>query len=359
MPTRVHTLVRSRLVPLLALVVIAIASVAATSHIPTVSIDTVAEGESVTIRTHNFPPNQTFTVTMGPMGSRGINGTVVGTLQSGAGGELTATYTIPDALKSAARVSIRLQTSHTNPWYAYNWFFNSSGSSSNGTTPPPPVYAGIPTFSVTSVDATNSVTIETSNFPANQSFTVTMGKMGTRGVGGTVVGTLDSGAGGMLSATYAIPVELQGESRIAIRTQTSHANPYYAYNWFWNSTSSGAAPDNGSSGTGGEPVFAGIPTIRVCVVDAGSAVTIVTNNFPAGETFTVTMGDMFTRGVGGTVVGTLDAGSGGRVVATYSIPSGLQSNQRIAIRAQTAHSNPYYAYSWFWNSDATVCPVNQ
>jgi hypothetical protein len=358
MPTRVHTLVRSRLLPILALVAIAIASVAATSHIPTVSSDSVAVGESVTIRTHNFPPNQTCTVTMGPMGSRGINGTVVGTLQSGAGGTLTATYTIPDGLKDDAQVSIRLQTSHSNPWYAYNWFWNDTVATTpvDGTTP---AYTGIPTFRITSVEAGNSVTIETSNFPANQTFTVTMGKMFTRGIGGTVVGTLESGEGGTLTATYAIPAALQGDSRIAIRAQTSHSNPYYAYNWFWNTTADGGdgAPDDGSSGTGGIPGYVGIPTFTVCSVTQNDSVTIVTRNFPPNQTFTVTMGPMFSRGIGGTVVGTLDSGAGGRLVASYDIPAGLQGSYRVAIRTQTAHTNPYYAYNWFWNSTATVCPT--
>ena len=47
----------------------------------------------------------------------------------------------------------------------------------------------IPTFSITAVSVDNSVTILTSNFPAGDSFTVTMGAYGTKGVGGFIVGT--------------------------------------------------------------------------------------------------------------------------------------------------------------------------
>ena len=64
------------------------------SYVPTFSIVTVKPGESVTIRTNNFPPGQAFTVRMGPYGTYGINGEIVGTTDSGAGGSFEATYSI-------------------------------------------------------------------------------------------------------------------------------------------------------------------------------------------------------------------------------------------------------------------------
>ena len=66
--------------------------------IPTISISSVQAGQTVTIQTHNFPPNTTFNVTMGKMFTQGIGGISVGQIQSGSGGGLTATFTIPDAL---------------------------------------------------------------------------------------------------------------------------------------------------------------------------------------------------------------------------------------------------------------------
>jgi hypothetical protein len=63
-----------------------------------------------------------------------------------------------------------------------------------------------------------------------------MGPFGTQGIGGYVVGTLNSGAGGALTATFNIPSQLAGASQIAIRAQTAQANPFFAYNWFWNNT---------------------------------------------------------------------------------------------------------------------------
>jgi hypothetical protein len=80
------------------------------------------------------------------------------------------------------------------------------------------------------------VTIKTKDFPPNQTFQITMGAFGTQGIGGYQVGTLNSGAGGQLTATFNLPPQLVGASRIAIRAQTAHANPFFAYNWFYNTT---------------------------------------------------------------------------------------------------------------------------
>ena len=90
--------------------------------VPTFTIESVVRGQSVTIRTQNFPANQTFTVLMGPLGSLGVNGTPAGTTQSGAGGTLTATYTIPADLSGASFIAIRLQS--PSGYYSYNWFAN-------------------------------------------------------------------------------------------------------------------------------------------------------------------------------------------------------------------------------------------
>jgi len=320
--------------------------------IPTISVTSVKSGETVTIQTHNFPAGQTFTVRMNKMGTLGIGGIAVGTLDSGAGGSMSATFTIPDSLKGDAQVAIRLDSAQG--YYSYNWFYNNT----TGSVPPGnsgPVYTGIPTFKVTAVTAGEKVTIETNNFPANMTFAVTMGKMYTRGIGGINVGQIQSGNGGTLTATFDIPDALKNDARISIRAQTAHANPFYAYNWFHNATA-----DNGSGdGTGGaEPVYSGIPTFTVCTVTKDGDVTILTKNFPKNQTFAVTMGAMYTRGIGGTSVGTLASGDDTSARYTFNIPDGLKGAGRISIRAQTAHAYPFYAYNWFYNATTTTdfCP---
>jgi len=198
-------------------------------NIPTFSIKSVVKGEDVTITTYNFPKNVEFTVLMGKMWTRGINGIEVATLNSGEGGSFEATFDIPEELANEERIAIRLEG--TGGYYAYNWFWNNTAS----TPPAEPVdgYSGYPYFFITAVEKDTTVSIKAYNLPKDTDFTVLMGKMWTMGINGIEVTTLNSGEGGTLEATFAIPAELAGEQRIAIRLQ---GEVYYAYNWFWNNT---------------------------------------------------------------------------------------------------------------------------
>jgi hypothetical protein len=92
-------------------------------------------------------------------------------------------------------------------FFAYNWFYNNTTGvvtpvpptvtpGGPTLTPTSPPFTGIPTFSIQAVERDVSVTILTNNFPPNQNFTVRMGPYGTAGIGGTVVTTTNSGAGG-------------------------------------------------------------------------------------------------------------------------------------------------------------------
>ncbi len=201
--------------------------------IPTFNIVSVVKDDSVVIKTSNFPANRTFTVLMGKIGTKAVGGIEVGKTESGKGGSFEVTYKIPASLKGLSQIAIRMDSS---PFFAYNWFYNSSTGSSGGTggvtATPVPGYSGYPSFSIIAVDRDQSVTIRTKNLPPNVTFTVRMGKYGTGGAGGTQVTTTDSGNGGAIELTYLIPDGLKGLDRIAIRMESSAG--YYAYNWFWN-----------------------------------------------------------------------------------------------------------------------------
>jgi hypothetical protein len=92
----------------------------------------------------------------------------------------------------------------------------------------------IPTIEILSVVRNKRVSIQTNNFPAHTTFNVTMGRYGTKGIGGIEVATTESGSGGSFKVTYQIPYALRGQDRIAIRLQS--AAGYYSYNWFYNSS---------------------------------------------------------------------------------------------------------------------------
>lgn len=205
------------------------------SVIPTFSIVSVVTGTSVTIRTYSFPAYDSFDVLMGNMGTRGVNGIKVATIASGSGGSFTATFNIPAALAGRYKIAIRLQSNTGSGYYAYNWFHNyTSGGYTGG--PWIPGYGGYPTFSIASVVRNSTVTIVTYNLPPNDTYRVTMGPMGTRGIGGYVVDTINSGSGGSMTLTFNIPAQLAGSHRISIRLKSTSGSGYYAYNWFYNNT---------------------------------------------------------------------------------------------------------------------------
>jgi len=221
---------------------------------PTFTILSVIRNQSVTIQTYNLPPNDSFVVTMGPMGTRGVNGYIVATTDSGTGGSQQITYTIPTELYDSYQISIRMQSSLSG-YFAYNWFYNNTtggtggpevptptpgATATPGPTPtavplPAPGYTGYPTFSIVSVVRNQSVTIQTYNLPPTDTFVITMGPMGTRGINGYIVGTTDSGVGGSQQYSFAIPPELQNSYQISIRMQSPYSG-YYAFNWFYNNT---------------------------------------------------------------------------------------------------------------------------
>lgn len=312
--------------------------------IPTISIVSVNAGNSVTVRTHNFPANDTFVVTMGVIGSRGVGGIKVDTIDSGNGGSFDLSFKIPDPLTDDYQIAIRFQSPQSG-YFAYNWFYNTAGSTPGTGGPQPSVPSGYyPTFSIVSVNIDQNVTIQTSNLPPNDTFVVTMGPMGTRGINGTKVDTVDSGNGGSKQFKFKIPDNLKGSYQISIRMQ-SPVSGYYAFNWFYNNTSSG-----GTGGIPGPSLPAGtFPTFSIVSVVRDGSVTIRTNNLTANDTYVVRMGAMGTRAVNGIKVDTVDSGNGGVKEYTFKIPDALKGSYQIAVRMDSSLSG-YFAFNWFYNN---------
>lgn len=92
--------------------------------VPIFEITSVVKNKQVTIKTHNFPPDTEFVVTMGKIGTQGIDGKEVTRTDSGTGGSFTATYKIPKKFHDRQQIAIRLQSS--NGYFSYNWFYNST-----------------------------------------------------------------------------------------------------------------------------------------------------------------------------------------------------------------------------------------
>jgi hypothetical protein len=426
------------------------AKVSAEDDVPMISILGVTEDDKVTIETENFPANRDFIAWMGQFGTQGVDGIEVGTVNSGKGGNLKFTFSIPLSLQNEGKIAIRLE-SINGSYYAYNWFSNTTFGTHTGGTPAEEVPAqpeimpasvkedtlviikglnfpanetfdvimgeegskgiggiqvdildledettfihtfnipsslqgetkldirfesnesdlavyttfenqtgasggttedfndggtsDIPTIAILSIKEDESVTLKTYNFPAGRDIQVLMGEMGTRGIGGIQVTTFSSETGSSLTKTFDIPDALNGEYQIAIRLQTADG-VFFAYNWFFNDTAA-----NGGNGTT-TPGYTGIPTFAITAVEKGATVTINTHNFPANIDFKVLMGKMGTKGVGGTTVTQINSGSGGVFTKTFDIPASLAGEERIAIRLE-ALSGGYFAYNWFLNA---------
>ena len=216
--------------------------------VPALTFEKV-EGEQVTVKTGNFPPNQTFFVTMGSYQTAG-RGPSVGTIVSGDGADGSHTFTIPPNIAHYGYILVRAQTAHANPFYATAGFNNPSGpvaapdpDPTKEPNPPNPkpeekakvLWLGNPSLKTCAVDGGKTVTIETNNLPTNLEYTVRMNNFGTRGLGGEAVGTISPGDAAKASGTFNIPANLAQNGVIAIRVDSGI---YHAYGFFYNNTAS-------------------------------------------------------------------------------------------------------------------------
>jgi hypothetical protein len=222
----------------------------------------------------------------------------------------------------------------------------------------------IPTFTIVAVDEDDSVTISAVNFPPNDTFTVRMGAYGTMGIGGYVVGTQNSGTGSF-TATYTIPSQMVGATKIAIRLQ-SPSSGYYSYNWFWNNDHPDPTPAPGTTPSPGTTPAAPspglplggpgtIPSTTITSVTPDTEVTANGSNFPTNDTLNVYIGYFGTKGVGGVLVNTQTTSGSGTFTGTYSIPVALQGQSLLAIR-WVSTATGYYAYDWFANTPGGTGP---
>ena len=171
------------------------------------------------------------------------------------------------------------------------------------------------------------------------------------------------------TATFALPADWHGFSRLAIRADS--AAGYYAYNWFWTGVAAPAvaAPaGSGNTGTGGQPTSSGPATSGPAT--AGPATASPAAAYPTfsivawpkarrSPSSPVTCRPIWTSpslwvnlalgGWRGYQVAAFNSGEGGSQTLTFTIPAALVNNNRIAIRLQGV-GNPYYAFNWFWNS---------
>ncbi len=91
------------------------------SGVPYITIVSVNEGKTVTIKGYNFPKKSKFMVYMSSYGNTG--GVKVASFSTGKKTTFTATFDIPSSLKNKSRISITVKNKSSGV-YAYNWFDN-------------------------------------------------------------------------------------------------------------------------------------------------------------------------------------------------------------------------------------------
>jgi hypothetical protein len=200
---------------------------------------------------------------------------------------------------------------------------------------PQAAFAAVPTFSFTTIKVGESVTIQAVNFPQNTNFTVRMDIFGNLAIGGTIVGTVNSGTGNF-NATFNIPASLKDKSTIAIRLDST--SDWYSYNWFTNKTNSTTVPPT--------TTYAG-PYIEVIAVDANKEITVQAHGFPASQDFKIRVGPYYTFFTDYVVVGTVYSGSGGSFKFNVQLPAVVKDVYLATVRLDSPQK--VYAYNAFRN----------
>jgi len=171
----------------------------------------VEEDKSVTLVGKNLYSNTRYNVFLSWLGNRITQAIPVGSVLTDNAGSFTGTYKIPKILADRLKISIYLTSGAGDS--ASNWFINATAKGSTGG-----VGMVTPTLSVTDAKK-GQVQIKIANLPAQVPFEVYIGKAGSKGIGGVLVGTVKDDDGGGLKATFDIPSSLRDRSKLDIRLE--------------------------------------------------------------------------------------------------------------------------------------------
>ncbi len=171
----------------------------------------VVEDESVTLRGISLTASSRYAVYMSRYTNRKHAPVYVGSVLTDKNGAFTTTFLIPKELVDVAKIAVRINNGSSS---AVNWFINATSRDYTGGEG-----AATPTFSIVAVEEDDWVKIKTNNLPPNVTFTVRMGKAGTKGIDGILVGTMFDDDGGGVRATFEIPYELVGKAKLDIRLE--------------------------------------------------------------------------------------------------------------------------------------------
>ena len=186
----------------------------------------VEEDRTVTLQGKNLAVNTRYSVYLSKYGTYPSGAYFVGSVTSDRSGGFKATFNLPKKLVDVAKIGVNISSAAGST--TSNWFINATAEGNTGG-------EGMSALSLSlqSVEEDDWVKIKASNLPANVTFDVFMGKAGSKGVNGILVGKLRDRSGGSVKATFDIPEELQGRSKLDIRIENK-ALGFSAYLTFEN-----------------------------------------------------------------------------------------------------------------------------
>lgn len=174
----------------------------------------VKEDLSVTLQGKSLAVNTVYTIYLSNYKINQGTSYLLATVTTSKDGSFTGTYTLPSKLKDVSKIKIVVRNSAGDT--ASNWFYNLTSNSNTGGISSP-----VLTLSVITIKEGKTVKIQASNLLPGVTYQVTMGKTGTAGENGIVVGTIKSTSGGSVTVTFDIPEDLAGRSKIDLRVENN------------------------------------------------------------------------------------------------------------------------------------------
>lgn len=174
----------------------------------------VVEDKTVTLQGKGLGASTWYSVYLSNERSAASVPMYMGAIKTQRDGTFTGTYSIPKKLIDVPKIKVTIVSSlgvRTS-----NWFYNASLESNTGGVNTPAI--GIV---VDSSKVDDWVKIKASNLPQKLTFTVYIGKEGSKGLNGVKVGTISTSKGGSVVTSFDIPDQYEGKSKLDLRLENS------------------------------------------------------------------------------------------------------------------------------------------
>jgi len=170
----------------------------------------VIEDTSVTLQGKSLAALTRYTIYLKNEKNSAAPAIFTGVVTTSKEGTFTVTYKIPKKLIDVSRIKVTILSTKGDAFS--NWFYNATLEGNTGG-----VNAPQASIVVESAKLNKWVKIKVSNLPAKLTYQVYIGKEGSKGVNGVLVGTLYVPKSGSASAAFDIPVEYKDREKLDIR----------------------------------------------------------------------------------------------------------------------------------------------